>query len=131
MMKFFAKENGMHIDLDYGELSISGNEDYGYRPFQLMVASIVGCSGSVFSKIIKKQRTEIEDMSIDADVERNPKEANRIERITLRYYIKGYNLNKDKLNRNLELSRKNCSMIRSVESSITIEEKLEIINLSR
>lgn len=121
----------MRIDLDYGELSISGNEDYGYRPFQLMVASIVGCSGSVFRKILKKQRLEIEDLTITADVERNPQEANRIERITLHYMIKGYNLNVDKLQRNLELSRKNCSMIRSVESSITIEEKLETINLSR
>lgn len=130
-MKFYLKDNGMRIDLDYGELSISGNEDYGYRPFQLMVASIVGCSGSVFRKILKKQRLEIEDLTITADVERNPQEANRIERITLHYMIKGYNLNVDKLQRNLELSRKNCSMIRSVESSITIEEKLETINLSR
>lgn len=130
-MKFYLKDNGMRIDLDYGELSISGNEDYGYRPFQLMVASIVGCSGSVFRKILKKQRLEIEDLTITADVERNPQEANRIERITLHYMIKGYNLNVDKLQRNLELSRKNCSMIRSVEASITIEEKLETINLSR
>lgn len=130
-MKFYLEDNGTRIDLDYGELSISGNEDYGYRPFQLMVASIVGCSGSVFHKILKKQRTEVEDISITADVERNPREANRIEHISLYYYIKGYNLNVDKLNKNLELSRKNCSMIRSVESSIKIEESLEIIELSR
>ncbi|ASK61079.1 osmotically inducible protein C [Virgibacillus phasianinus] len=130
-MKFYLKDSGMRIDLDYGELSISGNEDYGYRPFQLMVASIVGCSGSVFRKILEKQRTEFEDLTITADVERNPQEANRIEHITLHYFVKGYNLNKDKLKKNLELSRKNCSMIRSVESSIKIEESLEVIELSR
>lgn len=128
-MKFNLKENSTNVDFDYGELSISGNEDFGYRPFQLMVASIVGCSASVFSKILKKQRTEIADLTITADVERNPKEANRIDSISLHYCIKGYNLNKDKLNRNLELSRENCSMIRSVESSIKIEESLEVIDL--
>ncbi|WP_404451436.1 OsmC family protein [Virgibacillus necropolis] len=130
-MKFYLKENGMRIDLDYGELSISGNEEYGYRPFQLMVASIVGCSGSVFRKILEKQRTEIEDMTITAEVERNPRVANRIERISLHYSIKGYQLNKEKLYKNLELSRKNCSMIRSVESSIKIEETLDAIELNR
>lgn len=130
-MKFYLKDSGMRINLDYGELSISGNEDYGYRPFQLMVASIVGCSGSVFRKILEKQRTEIEDLTITAEVERNPREANRIDRISLHYSVKGYDLNADKLKKNLELSRKNCSMIRSVESSITIEESLETIDLSR
>lgn len=130
-MKFYLKDSGMRIDLDYGELSISGNEDYGYRPFQLMVASIVGCSGSVFRKILEKQRTEVEDLTITADVERNPEEANRIESISLHYSIKGYHLNKEKLYKNLELSRKNCSMIRSVESSITIKESLEVVELNR
>ena len=129
-MKFYLKGNSTQVDFDYGELSISGNEDYGYRPFQLMVASIVGCSGSVFSKILNKQRTEIDDLTITADVERNPKEANRIEHISLHYCIKGYNLNVDKLNRNLKLSRQNCSMIRSVESSIKIDESLEVIELN-
>lgn len=128
-MEFYLKDNATHVNFEFGELAISGNEDYGFRPFQLMVASIAGCSGSVFSKILKKQRTEIEDLTINAEVERNPKEANRIEHISLHYCIKGYNLNEDKLYRNLELSRKNCSMIRSVESSINIEETLEIIEL--
>ncbi|WP_188455198.1 OsmC family protein [Virgibacillus oceani] len=130
-MEFYLKENGMRIDLDYGTLSISGNEEYGFRPYQLMAASIAGCSGSVFRKILEKQRTEIEDLIISAEVERNPEEASRIERISLHYTIKGYHLNPDRLYKNLALSRKNCSMIRSVEDSIKIEESLEYMELSR
>lgn len=129
-MEFFLKENGMRTKLDYGELSISGNEDFGYRPFQLMVSSIAGCSGSVLRKILIKQRTDFDDLIITAEVERNPEEANRIERIVLHYTIKGRHLDPDKLNRNLALSRKNCSMIRSVEDSIQIEETLESIEIS-
>ncbi|MFC4556810.1 OsmC family protein [Virgibacillus kekensis] len=130
-MKFHLKENGMRVDFEYGTLDISGNEDYGFRPFQLMVASIAGCSASVFRKILDKQRTEVENLVITVDVERNPEEANRIERIDLHYTVTGYNLNTDKLNRNLELSRKNCSMVRSVEDSIRITESLEAVELSR
>ncbi|MYL59995.1 OsmC family protein [Virgibacillus halodenitrificans] len=129
-MKLVMKENGLRTELEYGVLDISGNEEYGFRPFQLMVASIAGCSGSVFRKILEKQRTEIDDMQITAEVERNPEEANRIEKITLNFKVQGKNLDPAKLQKNLEISRKNCSMVRSVEGSIQIEEKIETIELS-
>ncbi|WP_042225020.1 OsmC family protein [Oceanobacillus manasiensis] len=129
-MIFQLKENGMRADLSYGELDISGNEDYGYRPFQLMVASIAGCSASVFQKILEKQRTEIVDLQVHAEVERNPEEANRIEKILLKYVIKGRRLDPDKLYKNMEVARRNCSMIRSVENSITIEEQIDTVELS-
>ncbi|QTM98332.1 OsmC family peroxiredoxin [Sediminibacillus dalangtanensis] len=129
-MDFYMKEQGVRTSFDYGQLNISGNEDYGFRPYQLMVSSIAGCSASVFRKIVEKQRMELEDWKITADVERNPEEANRIERIQLHYIVKGKNLSEEKLKKSLETARKNCSMIRSVEDSITIEESLEYIELS-
>ncbi|WP_182201466.1 OsmC family protein [Paraliobacillus salinarum] len=129
-MEFQFKEAGVRVDLPYGILDISGNEDYGYRPYQLMVGSIAGCSASVFMKILEKQRVNIDDFIVRADVTRNPDEANRIEKIKLHYVIKGKNLSDEKLYKNLALARKNCSMIRSVEDSIEIEESLETIQLS-
>lgn len=129
-MKFRMKEDAMTVNLTYGDLDISGDETKGFRPFQLMMASIVGCSGSVFRKILEKQRTELEDLQISSTVERNALQANRIEKITLHYIIKGYHLDPEKINRNLELSRKNCSMIQSVQDTIQIEETVELIELS-
>lgn len=124
-MEFYLKENGICASFDYGELRISGNEEYGFRPYQLMAASIAGCSASVFRKIIEKQHLELTDWKVAAEVERNPQEANRIEKIVLRYIIKGHNVDKIKLQKNLKIARNNCSMIRSVEDSIDIEEVLE------
>ncbi|CQR47274.1 hypothetical protein BN1058_01582 [Paraliobacillus sp. PM-2] len=129
-MEFQFKEAGVRVDLPYGVLDISGNEDYGYRPYQLMVASIAGCSASVFMKILEKQHVKIEDFVIQTDVTRNPDEANKIEKIKLHYIIKGKNLSNEKLYKNLAIARKNCSMVRSVEDSIEIEESLETIQLS-
>jgi len=129
-MKFRMKEDAMTVNLTYGDLDISGDETKGFRPFQLMMASIVGCSGSVFRKILEKQRTELEDLQISSTVERNALQANRIEKITIHYIIKGYHLDPEKINRNLELSRKNCSMIQSVQDTIQIEETVELIELS-
>lgn len=125
-MEFYMQENGMRTKLEYGELSISPDETEGFRPFQLMVASIVGCSASVFRKILAKQRMDVDALEITADVNRNPDVANRIEDITLHFVVKGQDLDKKKLEKNLVLARKNCSMVRSVEDSINITEIIEI-----
>ncbi|HLR07674.1 MAG TPA: OsmC family protein [Bacillota bacterium] len=129
-MTFDMQEKGMQTELTFGNLDVSSDENHGFRPFQLMVASIVGCSGSVFRKILQKQRMTINDLTITAEVERNPDAANRIERINLLYTVKGHALNADKLHKNLALSRKHCPMIQSVQDSIHIEENLKVIDLS-
>lgn len=129
-MTFHSKDVGMRTVLDYGMLDISGNELHGFRPYQLMVASIVGCSSGVFQKILEKQRVIIEDMQVQTKVERNPDEANRVEKIKIHYIVKGNHLDPQKLDKSLEVARRNCSMIRTVEDMIDIEESLEVIRLS-
>jgi len=125
-MQFTFREN--HIDgaLNFGKITISEDEKHGFRPYELLVSSIAGCSGLVFKQILTKQRTELEELIIDARVIRNEKEANRVEKIILTFKVKGKNLNEKKLQRNLEISSKHCAMVRSVEDSIEIEENITI-----
>ncbi|RWZ58166.1 OsmC family peroxiredoxin [Halobacillus fulvus] len=130
-MEFYLKENGVRTSFEYGQLNISGDETFGFRPYQLMVASIAGCSFGVYRKILDKQRINYEDIIVTAEVKRNPDEANRIEKIRLHFVVKGYHLNQDKLLKNLEVSSKNCSMVQSVKNSIEVEETLECIQLSK
>jgi len=127
-MNFTFNENNVTTDLDYGQLTISGNEEYGFRPFQLMVSAIASCSGSVFKRVLEKQRVEIESLSVNASVQRNEKEANRLEQIDLVFKVKGKNLNQKKLEKSLAISSKNCAMVRTVENSITINETIEIVS---
>lgn len=126
-MKFVVTEKGITTDLGYGRLHISGDEAGGFRPFQLVVSGIVGCSALVFRRILEKQRISYEEFIIETDLVRNEAEANKIEKISLIFKIKGENLDEKKLKRNLEISRKHCSMIRSVEDSIEIVEELQIL----
>jgi putative redox protein len=130
-MDFYLKENGVRTSFEYGQLNISGDETFGFRPYQLMVASIAGCSIGVFRKILDKQRVDYEDIKVTAEVTRNPDEANRIESIHLQFVIKGYHLNQDKLLKNLDVSRNNCSMVQSVQNSIEVKETLECIELNK
>ncbi|WP_181350930.1 OsmC family protein [Thalassobacillus sp. CUG 92003] len=129
-MDFYLKENGVRTSFEYGQLNVSGDEEFGFRPYQLMVSSIAGCSIGVYRKILDKQRIQYEDIKVMTEVERNPDEANRIEKINLHFVVKGYHLNQDKLLKNLETSSKNCSMVQSVKGSIEVNETLECIQLS-
>ncbi|UOQ48864.1 OsmC family protein [Gracilibacillus caseinilyticus] len=129
-MEFYLTEGGVRTQLPFGELDVSGNEELGFRPFQLMIASIAGCSASVFRKVLQKKRIEIEDLHITADVERSSEEANKITSIHLHFVVKGRNLKHDLLDKSLQISRKNCSMVRTIEDSVDVKETLEVVNLS-
>jgi|SRR5699024_1133914 len=126
-MKFVVTEDNISTDLGYGKLNISPNEEEGFRPFQLLVSSLVGCSSIVFRRILEKQRITFEEFTVEADVERNEDEANKLEKVSLTFKIKGDNLDEKKLQRNLEISRKHCSMVRSVEDSIEVVETLQVL----
>jgi uncharacterized OsmC-like protein len=125
-MKFKMQEVGFNIDLEYGNLSISGNSDYGFRPFQLLVSSIAGCSGGVFRAILQKKRIDYKDIEIEAEVEREEQEPKRIKRIMLTFTVSGENLKEEVLEKSLTVAMKNCSMAQSVKDSIDIIEQVKI-----
>lgn len=120
-------ESGLQTNLEYGELNISGDETAGFRPFQLMVSSIAGCSAGVLKKVLQKMRLSFNDMRITATVKRNLDKANRIEEIHLHFFIYADDLKPEKVAKALALSRKNCAMIQSVQDSITVTEDFDII----
>lgn len=126
-MEFTMKEVGFKTTTDYGELHVAGDETFGYRPYQLMVASIAVCSGGVLRKILTKKRIEIEDMKMSTTVERNKDEANRIEKIHIHYLIKGQDLERHKIQQSIELAGKNCPMVQSVKGSIEVEETFDLV----
>ncbi|SFB08903.1 Uncharacterized OsmC-related protein [Bacillus sp. cl95] len=121
------KDGGFYSELPYGKLEVSGNDEYGFRPYQLMISSIAVCSGGVLRTILQKMRLSFEDIHITADYERNEKEANRIEKIHLHFRITGKGLSEEKVHKAMDLTKKNCSMVQSVIGSIHIEETFEII----
>lgn len=126
-MKFTLADSGaFESQFEFGSLSISGNSDLGYRPFQLMTASIAGCSGGVFRKILEKKRISFTNIEITASVERNPEEANKITKMNLHFIVEGKNLNLQQLQKSLDVANKNCAMAQSIKGSFQLIETVEI-----
>ncbi|WP_087973798.1 OsmC family protein [Oceanobacillus rekensis] len=127
-MEFTMHENGFESEFDFGKLTISSNDEFGFRPYALLVSSVAGCSGGVLKKVLTKMRIEFDDIKIAADVKRNPDAADRVEEIKLHFTIFGNDLSEEKVTKALELSTKNCSMVQSVKGSINVIETFEIKN---
>ncbi len=126
-MEFKMTEKGFETSVEYGKLQISGDAEYGYRPFQLLVSSVAVCSGGVLRKVLERMRMSYEDISVQAKVTRVEDEANRVSDIHLHFVIKGSELSQEKVEKALKVTRKNCSMVQSVKDSINVTESFEII----
>ncbi|MBB5181806.1 putative OsmC-like protein [Planomicrobium koreense] len=126
-MKFTMTENGFSGDLPFGALNVSTNEELGFRPYQLMVASLAICSAGIVRKVLEKKRMPADDIQVEVkEVVRIDEEAGRIEKVHIHFVIKG-DIDDSKMDRVLELTQKNCSMVRSVEDSIEVVETYELI----
>ncbi|MFJ7933246.1 OsmC family protein [Sporosarcina sp. NPDC096371] len=126
-MKFEMTENGFETATAFGQLTISGNEEYGFRPYQLLVSSVAVCSGGVLRNILEKMRMPADNITIEVkEVRRNAEIANRVEKIHLHFIIEGQKIDEPKMEKAFELTMKNCSMVQSVIDSIEIIETYEI-----
>jgi putative redox protein len=127
-MEFKMKPDvGFYTEVGFGRLDVAGDEQYGFRPYQLLVSSVAVCSGGVLRKVLEKMRMDIKDIHIQADAERVEEEANRVSKITVHFRIAGNNLDEKKIEKAMVLTRKNCSMVQSVAGSIEVEETFEIV----
>lgn len=127
-MKFSMTEHGFTGDLPFGKLAVSTNEEQGFRPYQLLVASLAVCSAGVIRKVLEKKRMPAEDIQAEVkEVVRINEEADRVAKVHLHFVIKG-DIDESKMDRVMELTRKNCSMVRSVEDSIEVVETYEIVS---
>lgn len=127
-MKFSMTDGGFQTKTDYGELSVSGEEEYGFRPFQLMTSSIAVCSGGVLRKIMNKRHQTVHDIQIEAEVERDEKQANKITAVHLHFIVKAENVTEAQMQKNMEWTKKNCSMVQSVKDSIAVTETFELLS---
>lgn len=126
-MKFSMNEHGFTGHLPFGELHVSTNEEYGFRPYQLLVSSLAICSAGIIRKVLEKKRTPADDIEVEVkEIVRIDEEAGRVAKVHLHFRITGA-IDETKMPHVMELTRKNCSMVRSVEDTIEVVETYEVI----
>lgn len=98
----------------------SGGNDEGFRPMQMLLAALGGCSSIDVISILKKQRVEPFELRVTLDGERDTgKEANLWKKVHAHFIFKG-NVPKEKAERAVQLSiEKYCSVSKTLEAGGT------------
>lgn len=106
----------------------NGGKNNGVRPMQMLLMGLGGCSAIDVAMILKKQRQEVKDFSIEIEGEREKgKEPSLWENVHVIFHLTG-DIDPDKAARAVELSmNKYCSVaetLRKAGGNLTWETRL-------
>ena len=105
-----------------------GGAENGYKPTELVLYGLAGCTGVDVVKILEKMRQEVTGIEIEVkgyQPDEYPKPFNKIE---VKYIIRGKNLDKDKISRAISLSEeKYCMVSLSLKGVARITSTFEVI----
>ncbi len=122
-----VNEDGAAIQMDGS--SAVGGQNLGFRPMQLLLAALGGCSTIDIIGILKKQRQEVRDIKIVVDGQREPGvEPSLFQAIHVHFELTG-NLDEDKVRKAVDLSmQKYCSVAKTLEKTAIITYGFSILN---
>lgn len=127
-LSFGIYDNGIHTDAPFGRLSISGQDEFGFRPYFLVASAVAGCGTGVLRRELAKRGVEYQDIQVVADVTRNPAEANRIEQIDLHFRIQpAGEVSKKDIEHAMQAMLETSSMIRTVRGAIRVEGRFSLV----
>src|SRR3712207_1832568 len=120
-----VNETGNVVEMDASPAI--GGENKGFRPMQLLLAALGGCSTIDIINILRKQREPLEDIQITVNGEREPNvEPSLFKDIHVHYTLKG-NLSEDKVRKAVDLSmQKYCSVTKTLEKTANITYSFSI-----
>ena len=118
-------EDGNLITMD-GPPNLGGHNS-GFRPTQLLLAAVGGCSAIDVVMILKKQKQQIDSFEIEVDGEKEKVEEYSLFRdITIHFKLKG-KIELEKAERAVQLSiEKYCSVSKTLEPTAKINYKVSV-----
>jgi putative redox protein len=120
-----SNNNSIHID---ASKDIGGNEN-GFRPMELLLASLGGCSSIDVILILKKQKIILDSIEVEVNGDRENVGNNSyslFKNIEVHFIIKGI-VEFDKVERAVSLSiEKYCSVAKILEPTTKISHKITL-----
>ena len=105
----------------------AGGEENGYKPTELVLYAVAGCTGIDIVKILEKMRQHVTGIDIEVrgfTPDEYPKPFNRIE---VKYIFRGNGLDLKKVERAIGLSKDKYCMVSQSLKSAEIVSEYEII----
>ncbi len=117
---------GHEISTD-GSKQAGGQED-GYKPTELLLFGMAGCSGIDVVLIAEKMHQEITGLKINVNADRREEHPRAFNKIHLEYIVTGRNIDPDKLEKIIALSEeKYCSVGATLNGVARITHSYKIV----
>jgi putative redox protein len=123
----FRGEAGSGFSVPLGaEAAVGGDED-GFRPLELMLVSLAGCTAMDVISILQKKRQQVTGFSVQVDGERADAHPRVFTRIRLQYTIRGRGIDPAAVARAIELSEtKYCPAQAMLRPGVSIESTFDV-----
>jgi putative redox protein len=120
-----TNEKGNKVYMD-GAPDIGGG-DLAFRPMQMMLAAVGGCSSIDVLSILQKQRQEVTGYRVLITAEREKDKTPALFATVHLHFVLEGNLDKEKVQRAIALSvEKYCSVVKIMEKTATITHSFEV-----
>ncbi|MCM2272922.1 MAG: OsmC family protein [candidate division Zixibacteria bacterium] len=106
----------------------AGGEESGFRPTELLLYAIAGCTGVDVVRILQKQRQDLTGLEIEVTAQQSENSPAYLEAFNVIYRFTGNNLDHSKLQRAVELSEsKYCSVSITLRKPVKVSTAIEIV----
>lgn len=126
-IKFDGKSAfGLPISIDGSKKS--GGTEQGYKPTELVMYGLAGCTGVDVVKILEKMRQELTGLEIEVKASQPNEYPKPFNKISVKFIFRGKSLDKSKVERAIKLSEeKYCAVSLTLQGVAKIETSFEII----
>ncbi len=125
--EFFVGQDRYGNSITIGSTPGHQPEWKGMKPSDLLMLSLIGCSGYDVVTILKKQRQKISGIAISATGEQLDEEPYAFTKIHIDYHIHGKDINPDFVARAIELSEeKYCSVYNTLRHNVELTSSFRI-----
>lgn len=106
----------------------AGGEESGFKPTELLLYSVAGCTGIDVVRILEKQRQKLSSLEIEIKAHQRDEYPKPFHTVEVKYIAKGTDLDEKKLAKAIELSEsKFCVVSQTIQSEAEVTTSFEIL----
>ena len=112
------------------EPEVGGNND-GFKPMELLLTGLAGCTAMDVISILKKKKQDVTDFEVKAHADRASEQPRVFTHIMIEYIVTGHHVDPVAVDRAIELSEtKYCPAQAMLKKAVTIEHKVTLLEAS-
>ena len=127
----FVGESGSGHSVIMDGAPEAGGRNLGFRPMEMLLLGLGGCSAFDVMMILKRGRENVTDCIVELDAQRAETDPKVFTKIAMHYIVTGRALDRKKVERAVSLSaEKYCSASAIIAKTAQIEHTIEIVETS-